>query len=127
MVGIESPAFRNSLFLRIHQVLSTSAANEPGLPGMFVTGGFRRRDAALPMASGNRTGQSVRLLRRLQAPDRSYTTNAAGLSMSPLDLSAAVSRSRPFQCFTVPQVISEELEETLLAWFESEAPWRLTV
>jgi len=47
--------------------------------------------------------------------------------MSPLNLSYAVSRSRPFQCFTVPQVISEELEEALLAWFESGAPWQLTV
>jgi Rps23 Pro-64 3,4-dihydroxylase Tpa1-like proline 4-hydroxylase len=47
--------------------------------------------------------------------------------MSPLDLSSAVSRCQPFQCFTVPEVISEELEEALLTWFESEAPWRLTV
>ena len=47
--------------------------------------------------------------------------------MNPLDLSCAISRSRPFQCFTAPQVISEELEEALLRWFESEAPWRLTV
>ncbi len=47
--------------------------------------------------------------------------------MTPLDFSSAVSRSRPFPCFTVPQVMSEELEEALLAWFETEAPWRLTV
>ena len=47
--------------------------------------------------------------------------------MSPLDLSAAVSRSQPFPCFTVAPVISKELERALLAWFESEAPWRLTV
>jgi Rps23 Pro-64 3,4-dihydroxylase Tpa1-like proline 4-hydroxylase len=47
--------------------------------------------------------------------------------MSPLDLSSAVARTRPFQCFTAPQVISRELEEALLAWFESEAPWRLAV
>jgi Rps23 Pro-64 3,4-dihydroxylase Tpa1-like proline 4-hydroxylase len=47
--------------------------------------------------------------------------------MSPLDLSGAVSRSRPFACFTVAEVLSTELEEALLAWFESEAPWRLVV
>jgi Rps23 Pro-64 3,4-dihydroxylase Tpa1-like proline 4-hydroxylase len=47
--------------------------------------------------------------------------------MIPLDLSAAVSRSQPFRCFTVSQVVSMELEQALLAWFESEAPWRLTV
>ena len=47
--------------------------------------------------------------------------------MSPLDLSAAVSRSQPFPCFTVDQVVSKELEQALLAWFESEAPWRLAV
>ena len=47
--------------------------------------------------------------------------------MSPLDLSAAVSRSRPFACFTAAEVVSEELEQALLAWFESEAPWRLAV
>lgn len=47
--------------------------------------------------------------------------------MHPLDLSAAISRSQPFQCFTVAQVISGELEQALLAWFESEAPWQLAV
>jgi Rps23 Pro-64 3,4-dihydroxylase Tpa1-like proline 4-hydroxylase len=47
--------------------------------------------------------------------------------MSPLDLSCAILRTRPFPCFTVPQVVSKELEEALLAWFESEAPWRLAV
>jgi Rps23 Pro-64 3,4-dihydroxylase Tpa1-like proline 4-hydroxylase len=47
--------------------------------------------------------------------------------MSPLDLSAAVSRSQPFPCFTVAQVFSEDLEHSLLAWLESEAPWQLTV
>jgi Rps23 Pro-64 3,4-dihydroxylase Tpa1-like proline 4-hydroxylase len=47
--------------------------------------------------------------------------------MSPLDLSGASVRIRPFPCFTVPQVISEDLEERLLKWFESEAPWRLAV
>jgi Rps23 Pro-64 3,4-dihydroxylase Tpa1-like proline 4-hydroxylase len=47
--------------------------------------------------------------------------------VSPLDLSAAVSRSQPFPCFTVAQAISTELEEALLAWFESAAPWRLAV
>jgi hypothetical protein len=47
--------------------------------------------------------------------------------MSHLDLSAAVSRSQPFPCFTVVQAVSEELERALLAWFESEAPWRLAV
>lgn len=45
--------------------------------------------------------------------------------MTPLDLSTAVSRSQPFPCFAVAQVISKELEQALLAWFESEAPWRL--
>lgn len=47
--------------------------------------------------------------------------------MSPLDLSAAVSRCHPFPCFTVAQVVSKNLERALLAWFESEAPWRLAV
>jgi Rps23 Pro-64 3,4-dihydroxylase Tpa1-like proline 4-hydroxylase len=47
--------------------------------------------------------------------------------LSPLDFSAAVSRSQPFPCFFVAQVISTELEEALLAWFESAAPWRLAV
>jgi Rps23 Pro-64 3,4-dihydroxylase Tpa1-like proline 4-hydroxylase len=47
--------------------------------------------------------------------------------MNPLDLSAAVSRCQPFPCFTVAQVVATELEEALLTWFESEAPWRLTV
>jgi Rps23 Pro-64 3,4-dihydroxylase Tpa1-like proline 4-hydroxylase len=47
--------------------------------------------------------------------------------LSPLDLSAAVSRSQPFPCFTVARAISRELEEALLTWFESEAPWRLSV
>lgn len=45
----------------------------------------------------------------------------------PLDLSAAVSRSQPFTCFTVAQAVTKELEEALLAWFESEAPWQLAV
>ena len=47
--------------------------------------------------------------------------------MSPLDLSAAVSRSQPFPCFTVAQVVSNELERDLLAWFESKAPWQLAI
>jgi hypothetical protein len=47
--------------------------------------------------------------------------------LSPLDLSAAVSCSHPFPHFTVADAISGELEEALLAWFESEAPWRLAV
>ena len=47
--------------------------------------------------------------------------------MSPLDLSGAVLRSQPFRCFTVAEVLSTELEQALLAWFESEAPWRLVV
>jgi Rps23 Pro-64 3,4-dihydroxylase Tpa1-like proline 4-hydroxylase len=47
--------------------------------------------------------------------------------VSPLDLSAANSRAQPFPCFTVTQVVSEELEQKLLDWFESEAPWRLAV
>jgi Rps23 Pro-64 3,4-dihydroxylase Tpa1-like proline 4-hydroxylase len=47
--------------------------------------------------------------------------------LTPLDLSAAVSRPRPFPCFTVDEVISEELEQALLVWLESEAPWRLAV
>ena len=48
--------------------------------------------------------------------------------MSPLDLSCAdFSVPALSRCFTVPRVISEELEEALLAWFESDAPWRLSV
>jgi Rps23 Pro-64 3,4-dihydroxylase Tpa1-like proline 4-hydroxylase len=49
------------------------------------------------------------------------------VSLTTLDLSGAVPRSEPFPCFTVGQVISEELEQALLAWLESEAPWRLSV
>jgi Rps23 Pro-64 3,4-dihydroxylase Tpa1-like proline 4-hydroxylase len=44
-----------------------------------------------------------------------------------LDLSAAAVRVQPFPCFTVAQVFSEETEQALLTWFESEAPWRLAV
>src|SRR2546425_6133199 len=94
---------------------------------MFVTLHLWRRNAPLPVASGNWTGESICLLCRLQAGDRSYTRNASELPMSPLDLSGAVSRSQPFPCFTVAQVVSKELELALLAWFESEAPWRLTI
>jgi Rps23 Pro-64 3,4-dihydroxylase Tpa1-like proline 4-hydroxylase len=47
--------------------------------------------------------------------------------MSPLDLSGAVSRSEPFPCFTVAEAVPPNLEQALLTWFESEAPWRLTV
>jgi hypothetical protein len=47
--------------------------------------------------------------------------------MTLLDLSAPAVRTQPFPCFTVAQVVSEELEQTLLGWFESEAPWRLAV
>jgi Rps23 Pro-64 3,4-dihydroxylase Tpa1-like proline 4-hydroxylase len=47
--------------------------------------------------------------------------------LSPVDLSAAVSHSQPFPHFTVAFAISSELEQDLLAWFESEAPWRLAV
>ncbi len=47
--------------------------------------------------------------------------------MNPLDLSAAVSRSRPFPCFTAEAVVSEDLEQALLSWFESEAPWQLAL
>jgi Rps23 Pro-64 3,4-dihydroxylase Tpa1-like proline 4-hydroxylase len=47
--------------------------------------------------------------------------------MSALDLSAAISRTQPFSYFTVAHVVSEDLELALLEWFESEAPWRLTV
>ena len=46
--------------------------------------------------------------------------------MNPIDLSRAVSGSQPFPCFTVAQVVSKELEQTLLEWFESEAPWGLS-
>jgi Rps23 Pro-64 3,4-dihydroxylase Tpa1-like proline 4-hydroxylase len=45
--------------------------------------------------------------------------------LSSFDLSVAVTRSQPFPCFTVAQVVSKELEHALLTWFESEAPWRL--
>lgn len=47
--------------------------------------------------------------------------------MNVLDLTAASPRETPFPCFTVSQVLSEELEQKLLAWFESAAPWRLSV
>ena len=47
--------------------------------------------------------------------------------MNPLDLSTAISRAHPFPCFSVARVVSNELEQTLLAWLETEAPWRLTV
>jgi Rps23 Pro-64 3,4-dihydroxylase Tpa1-like proline 4-hydroxylase len=47
--------------------------------------------------------------------------------MNPFDLSTAVSRSQPFPCFTVAEVISEELERALVTWFESDAPWQLAV
>jgi Rps23 Pro-64 3,4-dihydroxylase Tpa1-like proline 4-hydroxylase len=47
--------------------------------------------------------------------------------MNPLDLSAATVRIQPFPCFTVAQVFSEELEQALLTWFESAAPWRLAI
>jgi len=47
--------------------------------------------------------------------------------MNPLDLSAAAVRVQPFPCFTVAEVFSEELEQALLTWFESAAPWRLVV
>jgi Rps23 Pro-64 3,4-dihydroxylase Tpa1-like proline 4-hydroxylase len=47
--------------------------------------------------------------------------------MSLFDFSAAVSRSQPFTCFTVAPVVSLDLERELLAWFESDAPWKLTV
>src|SRR5258708_15020074 len=92
---------------------------------MFLTVRLWRRNASVPVASRNGNGKSICLLCRLQAGDRSYTRNASALPMSPLDLSAAVSRSQPFRCFTVAQVVSKELERALLAWFESEAPWRL--
>jgi Rps23 Pro-64 3,4-dihydroxylase Tpa1-like proline 4-hydroxylase len=44
-----------------------------------------------------------------------------------LDLSTATVRLQPFPCFTVTEVLSEESEQALLEWFESEAPWRLAV
>jgi len=47
--------------------------------------------------------------------------------MNPLDLSEAVVRPKPFPHFTVAQVFSEESEQALLTWLESEAPWRLAV
>jgi hypothetical protein len=47
--------------------------------------------------------------------------------MNLLDLSAASLREKPFPCFTVARVLSEELEQELLTWFESAAPWRLAV
>jgi hypothetical protein len=47
--------------------------------------------------------------------------------VNPLDLSAAVARSQPFPCFTVAQVVSEELEQALLGWLETDAPWRLAL
>ena len=47
--------------------------------------------------------------------------------MTPFDLSAADVRLQPFPCFTVADVLSEQLEQALLEWFEAEAPWRLAV
>jgi Rps23 Pro-64 3,4-dihydroxylase Tpa1-like proline 4-hydroxylase len=47
--------------------------------------------------------------------------------MNLLDLAAASLREEPFPCFTVARVLSEELEQELLTWFESAAPWRLAV
>jgi len=47
--------------------------------------------------------------------------------MNPLDLSAATVRLQPFPCFLVAQVLSEESEQALLKWFESQAPWQLAV
>src|SRR5882724_9505487 len=47
--------------------------------------------------------------------------------MNPLDLSAATVRLQPFPCFLVAQVLSEDSEQALLKWFESQAPWQLAV
>lgn len=47
--------------------------------------------------------------------------------MNPLDLSEAVVRLTPFPHFTISQVLSDESEQALLTWLESEAPWRLAV
>jgi hypothetical protein len=47
--------------------------------------------------------------------------------MMPLDLASATARIQPFPCFTLAEVLSEELEQSLLTWFECEAPWRLAV
>jgi hypothetical protein len=47
--------------------------------------------------------------------------------MNRVDLSSAAVRAHPFRCFTIAQAISEELEDALLTWFESEAPWQLVV
>jgi Rps23 Pro-64 3,4-dihydroxylase Tpa1-like proline 4-hydroxylase len=47
--------------------------------------------------------------------------------MSPFDFSEASPRRHPFPCFTVPRVLSEDSEEVLLHWLETEAPWRITV
>ena len=47
--------------------------------------------------------------------------------MNPIDLSAAAVCLQPFPCFTAAEVFSEELEQALLTWFESAAPWRLAI
>ena len=47
--------------------------------------------------------------------------------ITPIDLSSAAGRSVPFECFTVDQAISEELEHHLLQWFDDGAPWKLAV
>jgi Rps23 Pro-64 3,4-dihydroxylase Tpa1-like proline 4-hydroxylase len=47
--------------------------------------------------------------------------------MNGVDLSSAAVRAHPFRCFTIAQAISEKLEDALLTWFESEAPWQLVV
>jgi len=44
---------------------------------------------------------------------------------SPVDLSSAIPRQSPFTCFTAEQVVSEPLEQELLSWLESDAPWKL--
>lgn len=50
-----------------------------------------------------------------------------GLPLSPFTFLEATVRLKPFSCFAATEVITEELEQELLAWFESEAPWRLAV
>lgn len=44
---------------------------------------------------------------------------------SPVDLSSAVLRQRPFRCFTAEEVIPKPSEQEILSWFEHGAPWKL--
>jgi len=42
-----------------------------------------------------------------------------------LRLSSIESFSKPFDYFLSPQALRDDLSTTLLAWLETEAPWKL--